>query len=228
MSKVRLIDLSKIQVAEGEVKLYPEEGEPIHIWAVGDCPFTVYACAEETMYPLFTNTQLDETINFAQGITELRIVSVKKTGRFSFRVQQKNKRMRDVVSSVPTHAIVPLDENSFQNRVRQAVEMALSQHGINTDRGSGVDYEYYDDDEFGPGFMYDPETEQEAIESAVSTVKQRFLDKLRPSEHGPSDDGRSLDTDDQKTTKKSSGKRAPGSKLSTTNSDQSERERSDA
>lgn len=215
-SKTIRVRLGDLRVATDEVRipLYDEDvlavsprqksfaaGGDCHLWINGDAEVCVYAESETILYPLFYGRTLDQAYNFDAAVTHIVIRSATQQGTFAYRCHFHGIRFREANSGIPKTLPVPLDDNSFQTRVMNAVYAALDQRGLaGAGPGKGRAYtspddETHEDEEFGSGYQYDESVEEEIETAAARAVAERLKPRVQrgkssnpPAESLPDDD----------------------------------------
>lgn len=158
----------ELEQVEGQVTVWFHANGPVCLWG----NFT-----DGVTIPLHVGTQLDQVYHFEENIKNLVVAAPAKTA-YAIRVLQYASRYKDPADPVPHRAIAPLDNlsDTMENRVIRAVDAALSARGLSSGRHKGVEYSE-EDTEFGPGYQYDEDAEDEIQAAAERAVAERLKPK---------------------------------------------------
>lgn len=219
MAKIIKINLRGLHTASDHVSipLYDEGETPtggaIHVWFSSDRPLVLNAVSPEgALYPLHVGRFLDQTYHLDEGVLSLELTGIEaeEVTNFAYRVTFNATGYRDRAAGPPKRAVVPLDANSFQNRVMRAVQAQLAALGLHGDTlGKGHRYEDADPDsdlgdpEFGRGYEYSETAEEEIEKAATAAVAARFAKPDRVQRREPADTSREPVSDDQNERKRS-------------------------
>jgi len=161
-----------------DLPLEPIEGQvTVFIRSAGDV--VLYADFSDGLsVPLFTGKSLEQTYHFEDLIVGLRIRPCGKVADFAYRVLQAGTQYRDIADPVPHKAVVQLGDlsESMEQRILRSVDAALSARGLSAGKSRGVNYND-DDGEFGPGYQYDEDVDDEINDATVKAVAAKFAPK---------------------------------------------------
>lgn len=173
---------------------------------ISDTLVTLYcAWEDDVLHRLGEGCSFRGQIRLKKGLKKLHLSPASKSKQYKYKIRYKEGRWKEKNDGVPYAEVLPLDDNSFQARVRQAVDAQLAAAGITHTNYSGTayrddDYEFDEDDtefasNYGGGYQYDPQTEEELNARTRTAVYKRFGLDERMSTTGsePGDDGRQVD-----------------------------------
>lgn len=183
MPKVTRVRPDRVRYLEGnqEWKLLDVDAQ-VHVWIRANKRFCLWAdFADNISIPLAVGTELNATYHFEKGIRGIRIVCM-ENGKvpfgFAWRCLQDGTRYRDVSDPIPYQAVVPLDMQSdtMENRMLRVLDAALAARGLSRPPARGHDYSE-SDGEFGEGYEYDEDADNQIEEAAARAVAERFAHK---------------------------------------------------
>lgn len=178
---------------------FSDEEQQVHLFisSFSECFVTLYGdngFGQEKVFPLWSGTKLDQTFLIPAEVQTAVIHTEDDDAIIAYSYEITETRRRGAADPVPVRAIVPIDDNSIDRRIRRQIEALAAQHGLQT---QATGHKYSDeDDEYGPGYQYDEEVDNELLERATERViaDLRKRGKLPPADADP-EDGTGRNTD---------------------------------
>lgn len=190
MPRVIRIRPEDVQSWNGKAEItLPEDQEDfdVKVYYSAPCLVTLYVVSNEVVYPLHIGSQCDQTYNFDKSAKVLWLDPQDEAADFVYLVKVNGTNLKKRVDPIPDVVPVPLDDQSLQYRVMQAVNASLSAMGLNPSVSRGKTYsdnqdtDDNDDTDFGPGYQYDEQVEAEIDAAARATVLDRFTRRMQRS-----------------------------------------------